>query len=141
MTTPTPAQRSDHKDNNLTAQPYNSSKMAVYFIIVSGQQNAVVSPHERPFRCFYESVRVRNNTVGTNGESSYEPKKCYLCTLAIFCGGYVTNTLLDSAVEAAQAYFHLHTSNYKTDSSDYIICSREKPNDNLMPLTLNAWGE
>ncbi|MGB6706598.1 MAG: hypothetical protein WBE94_15845, partial [Pseudolabrys sp.] len=65
----------------------------------------------------------------------------YLCTLAIFCGGYVTNTLLDSAVEAAEAYFHLHTSNYKTDSGDYIICSREKPNDKLMPLTLNAWGE
>ncbi|MGB8744774.1 MAG: hypothetical protein WCD54_02215, partial [Pseudolabrys sp.] len=67
--------------------------------------------------------------------------KSYLCTLAIFCGGYVSNTLLDSAVEAAQAYFHLHTSTYKTDSSDYIICSREKPNDNLRPLTLNAWGE
>ena len=67
--------------------------------------------------------------------------KSYLCTLAIFCGGYVFNTLLDSAVEAAQAYFHLHTSTYKTDSSGYIICSREKPNDNLMPLTLNAWGE
>jgi hypothetical protein len=26
--------------------------------------------------------------------------KSYLCTLAIFCGGYVSNTLLDSAVEA-----------------------------------------
>jgi hypothetical protein len=26
------------------------SKMAVNFIVVSGQQNAVVSPHERPFR-------------------------------------------------------------------------------------------
>ena len=67
--------------------------------------------------------------------------KSYLCALALFCGGYVTNTLLDSAVEAAQAYFHLHTSTYKTDSSGYIICSREKANDNLMPLTLNASGE
>jgi hypothetical protein len=89
--------------------------------------------------CFYESVRVRN-TVGTNGESSYEPK-----ILPLYPGDilrrYVSNTLLDSAVEAAQAYFHLHTSTYKTDSSDYIICSREKPNDNLRPLTLNAWGE
>ena len=67
--------------------------------------------------------------------------KSFLLTLGIFCGGYVSNTLLDSAVEAAQAYFHFQTSTYKTDSSDYIICSREKPNDNLMPLTLNAWGE
>jgi len=33
--------------------------------------------------------------------------KSYLCALAIFCGGYVFNTLLDSAVEAAQAYFQL----------------------------------
>jgi hypothetical protein len=72
--------------------------------------------------------------------------KSYLCTLAIFCGGYLSNTLLDSAVEAAQDYFHLQTSNlqistYKADSSGYIICSREKPNDNLRPLTLNASGE
>jgi hypothetical protein len=67
--------------------------------------------------------------------------KSYLCTLAIFCGGYLSNTLLDSAVEAAQDYFHLQTSTYKADSSGYIICSREKPNDNLRPLTLNASGE
>ena len=68
--------------------------------------------------------------------------KSYLCALAIFCGGYVFNTLLDSAVEAAQAYFQLHTSTYKTDSkSGYIICSREKANDNLTPLSLNASGE
>jgi hypothetical protein len=67
--------------------------------------------------------------------------KTYLCTLAIFCGGYVSNTLLDSAVEAAQTYFHLHTSTYKTDSSGYIICSREKANDNLRPLSLNASGQ
>jgi hypothetical protein len=66
--------------------------------------------------------------------------KSYLCTLAIFCGGYVSNTLLDSAVEAAQAYFHLHTSTYKTDSSGYIICSREKANDDLRALSLNASG-
>ena len=67
--------------------------------------------------------------------------KTYLCTLAIFCGGYVSNTLLDSAVEAAQTYFHLHTSTYKTDSSGYIICSPEKPkitNADLRPTTLNA---
>jgi hypothetical protein len=65
--------------------------------------------------------------------------KTYLCTLAIFCGGYVSSTLLDSAVEAAQTYFHLHTSTtYKTDSSGYIICSREKANDNLSLLTPRA---
>ena len=67
--------------------------------------------------------------------------KTYLCTLAIFCGGYVSNTLLDSAVEAAQTYFHLHTSNYKTDSGGYIICSNEKENDKLSPLSLNASGQ
>jgi hypothetical protein len=54
--------------------------------------------------------------------------KSFLFTLAIFCGGYVSNTLLDSAVEAAQAYFHFQTSTYKTDSNGYIICSIENPN-------------
>jgi hypothetical protein len=61
--------------------------------------------------------------------------KSFLFTLAIFCGGYVSNTLLDSAVEAAQAYFHFQTSTYKTDSNGYIICSIENPkitNDNLI---------
>jgi hypothetical protein len=67
--------------------------------------------------------------------------KTYLCTLAIFCGGYSFNTLLDSAVEAAQTYFHLHTSTYKTDSGGYIICSREKADDNLRPLSLSASGQ
>jgi hypothetical protein len=70
--------------------------------------------------------------------------KTFLFTLAIFCGGYVSNTLLDSAVDAAQTYFHFQTSAYKTDSDGYIICSTEKPkitNDNLRPLTLNASGE
>jgi hypothetical protein len=70
--------------------------------------------------------------------------KSFLFTLAIFSGGYVSNTLLDSAVEAAQTYFHFHTSTYKTDSNGYIVCSTEKPkitNDNLRPLTLNASGE
>jgi hypothetical protein len=67
--------------------------------------------------------------------------KSFLFTLAIFSGGYVSNTLLDSAVEAAQTYFHFHTSTYKTDSSGYIICSPEKPkitNADLRPTTLNA---
>jgi hypothetical protein len=67
--------------------------------------------------------------------------KSFLFTLAIFCGGYVSNTLLDSAVDAAQTYFHFHTSTYKTDANGYIICSTEKPkitDDNVRPLTLNA---
>ena len=68
--------------------------------------------------------------------------KTYLCTLAIFCGGYVSNTLLDNAVEAAEKYFRLKTSDsYKTDSNGYVICSNEKANDNLKPLSLNASGE
>jgi hypothetical protein len=67
--------------------------------------------------------------------------KSFLFTLAIFCGGYFSNTLLDSAVDAAQTYFHIQASTYKTDSNGYIICSTEKPkitNDNVRPLTLNA---
>ena len=39
---------------------------------------------------------------------------------------------------AAQTYFHIQTSTYKTDSNGYIICSTEKPkitNDNVRPLT------
>ena len=43
--------------------------------------------------------------------------KAFLLTLGIFCGGYVSNTFLDNAVEAAEKYFHLKTSDsYKTDS-------------------------
>jgi hypothetical protein len=53
--------------------------------------------------------------------------KSFLCTMAIFCGGYVSNTLLDEAVDAAEKYFRVQTSTYKTDSNGYIICSPEKP--------------
>ena len=71
--------------------------------------------------------------------------KTFLLTLGIFCGGYVSNTFLDNAVEAAEKYFHLKTSDtYKTDSNGYVICSTEKPkitNADLRPLTLNASGE
>jgi hypothetical protein len=70
--------------------------------------------------------------------------KSFLLTVAIFGGGYASSTLLDRAVDAAQAYFHIQTSTYKTDASGYIICSTEKPQitkDNLRPLTLNASGE
>jgi hypothetical protein len=52
----------------------------------------------------------------------------FLLTLGIFCGGYVSNTVLDNAVEAAEKYFHLRASDsYKTDSNGYVICSTEKP--------------
>ena len=70
--------------------------------------------------------------------------KSFLFTLAIFCGGYVSNTLFDEAVDAAQKYFHLQTSTYKTDSNGYVICSPEKPkitNLDLKPLSLNASSE
>ncbi len=53
--------------------------------------------------------------------------KSFLLTLGIFCGGYVSNTLLDNVVDAAEKYFHVPTSTYKTDADGYIICSTEKP--------------
>ena len=53
--------------------------------------------------------------------------KSFLFTLAIFCGGYVSNTLLDEVVEAAERYFHVKMSAYKADANGYIICSPEKP--------------
>ena len=65
--------------------------------------------------------------------------KSFLLTLGIFCGGYLSNTVLDGVVEAAEKYFHVQASTYKTDSSGYIICSTEKPKiTDLRPLTLNA---
>jgi hypothetical protein len=36
--------------------------------------------------------------------------KSFLLTLGIFCGGYVSNTLLDEAVNAAEKYFHFQSS-------------------------------
>jgi hypothetical protein len=70
--------------------------------------------------------------------------KSFLCTMARFCEGYVSNTILDEVVDAADKYFRVQTSTYKTDSSGYIICSPEKPkitNADLSPLTLNASGQ
>jgi hypothetical protein len=67
--------------------------------------------------------------------------KTFLCTMAIFCGGYAFSTILDEVVDAADKYFRVQTSTYKTDSNGYIICRTEKPkitNDNVAPLTLNA---
>jgi hypothetical protein len=53
--------------------------------------------------------------------------KSFLLTLGIFCGGYLSNTLFDEVVDAAEKYFHFKTSTYKTDSNGYVICSPEKP--------------
>ena len=53
--------------------------------------------------------------------------KSFLLTCGIFCGGYICNTLFDSAVDAAQSYLHIQTTTYKTDGKGYIICSPEKP--------------
>ena len=68
--------------------------------------------------------------------------KSFLLTLGIFCGGYVSNALLDTAVEATEKYFRLQVSDsYKTDSNGYIICSPQKANltnADLKPLILNA---
>jgi hypothetical protein len=70
--------------------------------------------------------------------------KSFLLTLGIFCGGYLSNTLLDGVVDAAEKYFHVQTSTYKTDANGYIICSPEKPkitSADLGPVTLKASGE
>jgi len=64
--------------------------------------------------------------------------KTFLFTLAIFCGGYASNTLLDEVVDATEKYFRVKTSTYKTDSSGYIICSPEKPKITNADLTPNA---
>ena len=58
--------------------------------------------------------------------------KSFVFALAIFTGGYVSNTLLDEAVDRAEKYFQIETSTptYKKDSNGYIICSTEKPKTN-----------
>jgi len=90
--------------------------------------------------CFYEFEECCRELAG---KAAMSPKS-FLLTLGIFCGGYVSNTLLDGAVEAAEKYFHLHTSTYKTDSDGYIICSPEKAkitNADMKPLSLSASRE
>jgi hypothetical protein len=56
--------------------------------------------------------------------------KSFLFSLAIFCGGYVL--LLDGVVDAAERYFHVQMSAYKTDSNGYIICSPEPAKSALL---------
>ena len=65
--------------------------------------------------------------------------KSFLLTLGIFCGGYVSNTLLDEVVDAGEKYFRVKTtSTYKKDSNGYIICSPEKPETTNVELTPNG---
>ncbi len=45
--------------------------------------------------------------------------KSFLLTCGVFCGGYVTNTMLDTALEAAESYFREHLAAYKTDINGY----------------------
>ena len=88
-------------------------------------------------------LRIRRMLSGVSGESSHEPK-IVPPYLRDFLRRYVSNTLLDGAVEAAEKYFHLHTSTYKTDSDGYIICSPEKAkitNADMKPLSLSASRE
>jgi len=49
--------------------------------------------------------------------------KSFLLTCGVFCGGYVTNTAFDTALEAAESYFHVHPAAYKIDANGYVICS------------------
>jgi len=51
-----------------------------------------------------------------------------------FLWGYVTNTTLDTALEAAESYFHVQPAVY-IDSNGYVICSPERPK-----ITLAADG-
>ena len=62
---------------------------------------------------------------GVSAEISYE-SKILPSYLGDFLRGYISNTLLDGAVDAAEKYFHFQDSTYKTDSNGYIICSPEK---------------
>jgi hypothetical protein len=64
--------------------------------------------------------------------------KSFLLTLAIFCGGYVSNTPLDNALDAAEKYFHFSTAAYKIDSNGYVICSIEKPKDSPISAIVAA---
>ena len=65
--------------------------------------------------------KSRGRTIGENDDDDE------ILTCGVFCGGYVTNTTLDTALEAAESYFHVHPAAYKTDVNGYVICSPEKP--------------
>ena len=78
---------------------------------------------------FTNQLEVGGDVGGHSQAGKSMSIKSFLLTLAIFCGGYVSNTLLDNALDAAEKYFHFSTAAYKTDSNGYIICSGEKPKD------------
>jgi len=58
----------------------------------------------------------------------------FVFALAIFSGGYLSNTLLDEVKDRAEKYFQIESSTYKTDSNGYIVCSPEKPKTNNAQL-------
>src|SRR5262245_54247760 len=93
--------------------------------------------------CFYEALRFWGNALGKLEGKADVSAKSFILTLGIFGGGYLSNTMLDEVVEAAERYFHVKTSAYKTDSNGYIICSPEKPKiaNNFSPLTRSTSGE
>src|SRR5262245_61549097 len=78
---------------------------------------AVVAPH-RVDRTMMDILRSRETNlaalplVGRQNDSRVHRAAP---TLGIFCGGYVSNTLLDEVVDAAEKCFHFQTSTYKTD--------------------------
>jgi hypothetical protein len=53
--------------------------------------------------------------------------KSFLLTLVIFSGGYVSNTLLDEVVGAAEKYFHFHTSTYKPTPTATSFAAQRSP--------------
>ena len=116
--------------------------MGVNFIFGSGHQNVVLLPHERPFRLLLRIRQILKNAVASQrGESSYESKILPPYLGDFLRGRYVSNTLLDGAMDAAERYFHFQDSTYKTDSNGYIICSPEKAkitSIDLRPLMRNA---
>jgi hypothetical protein len=70
--------------------------------------------------------RTRKSRGRTIGESD-DDDEILSTDLLRFLWGLVTNTTLDTALEAAESYFHLHPAAYKTDVNGYVICSPEKP--------------
>jgi hypothetical protein len=84
----------------------------------------------------FDTSRGQNHgTISRDGiRIALAAMKSFLLTCGVFCGGYVTNTTLDTALEAAESYFHVQPAVY-IDSNGYVICSPEKPK-----ITLAADG-
>jgi hypothetical protein len=113
-------------------QSLAQSKMTVKLVLFPCHQNVAVSPTGGP-------LRLTKHLAGKADVSA----KSFILTLGIFCGGYPSNRMLDEVVGAAERYFHVKTSAYKTDSNGYIIYSPEKPKraNNFSSLTRSASRE